>query len=134
MQPWTEFAKKYATTQNILYDVALESVECQQAYQTYKDDQKEKHRARVIAMTSKVDGFRKEKHRARVLAMATKVEVLVQAAAEAEVQRSEPPPQISELSPQIPCMTIPETRPTTAPQQRVHIKRGPRKTMVFTNK
>ena len=82
MLSWIEFVKKYTLQNNNLYDTALEMTECVEAYNKYKEELREKHRARIQAMQQKVqtniDTVRKERHRARIQAMQTKVEVLVQ--------------------------------------------------------
>jgi hypothetical protein len=122
MLPWLEFVKKYALQQNILYDTALVLPECLDAYQRYKAEQLERHRARVRGLASQVqrnvEEAKRERHRARVLAMNTKVDELVKEERVIQNQRV----LISELSEkisfkgeadanQITCMTTAEPPP-----------------------
>ena len=82
MLSWFKFVEKYAQEKNILYDTALDSSECIKAYKIQQEEYREKHRARVVAMSSNVqrnmNEMRKEMHRMRVLAMKDKVAQLVQ--------------------------------------------------------
>jgi hypothetical protein len=131
MQSWTEFAKKYALQKNILYDNALESDECQQAYQRYKAELRERHKARIQNLSNQVqrnvEEAKRERHRARVLAMNTKVEQLAQQERVVKNQRT----LISELMEkikadevskqevkEITCMTTPEPPPPPPPPPR----------------
>jgi hypothetical protein len=82
MLSWFDFAQKYALQKNILYDNAVESYECINAYRKYKDELRERHRARIQNLASHVqrdvEEVKRERHRARVLAMTKKVDELVQ--------------------------------------------------------
>jgi hypothetical protein len=149
MLQWPGFVEKYAKEHNILYDTALESSECIAKYQKYRDDQREKHRQRKLAMSEKADGFRKEKHRQRILAMSAKADKVVQEFQE-QIQQ-----QISEHSENnhekyenkiIQCRLPPTSVPTIpipipqntavvaeSPKCPVRPKQIQRKTMIFTN-
>jgi len=163
MLPWLEFVKKYALQQNILYDTALVLPECLDAYQRYKAEQLERHRARVRGLASQVqrnvEEAKRERHRARVLAMNTKVDELVKEERVIQNQRvliselSEKiataataiaiaPTEVSSNPPPPPPRPIPQSPPTHYATRnhtgysrtRPSIGRNQRKTMVFTMK
>jgi hypothetical protein len=131
MLSWFDFAQKYALQKNILYDNAIESYECINAYQRYKAELRERHKARIQNLAShvqrNVEEVKRERHRARVLAMNTKVEQLVQQESVIKNQRV----LISELTEkiradevveqedkQITCMTTPDPPPPPLPSPR----------------
>jgi len=147
MLSWIEFVKKYTLQNNHLYDTALEMTECVEAYNKYKEELREKHRARIQAMQQKVqtniDAVRKERHRARIQAMQTKVEELVQQNKPTQPTQQnnliECPTGISIPNEEITCRTptppIVAAAPTPAPAaNRILAFRRHRQpnTMVFT--
>ena len=126
MLSWFDFAQKYALQKNILYDNAVESYECINAYRKYKDELRERHRARIQNLAShvqrNVEEVKRERHRERVLAMTKKVDELVQQDLLIKNQRI----LVSEISEkfadkveadvddnQITCMTTAEPPPPT---------------------
>jgi len=124
MLSWFDFAQKYALQKNILYDNAVESYECINAYQKYKDELRERHRARIQNLASHVqrniEEVKRERHRARVLAMTKKVDELVQQDLVIKNQRI----LVSEISEkfadkvdanQLTCMTTAEPPPPPTP-------------------
>ena len=124
MQSWTEFAKKYALQKNTLYDNAIESDECQQAYQRYNDELRERHKVRIQNLSNhvqrNVEEFKRERHRARVLAMNSKVEQLIQQERVIKNQRviiselsekMKPDEVVEKDDKEITCMTAPEPPP-----------------------
>jgi hypothetical protein len=129
MLSWFDFAQKYALQKNILYDNAVESYECINAYRKYKDELRERHRARIQNLAShvqrNVEEVKRERHRERVLAMTKKVNELVQQDLVIKNQRI----LISEISEkfaadkveadvddnQITCMTTAEPPPPPPP-------------------
>jgi hypothetical protein len=133
MLSWFDFAQKYALQKNILYDNAVESYECINAYRKYKDELRERHKERIQNLAShvqrNVEEVKRERHRARVLAMTKKVDELVQQDLVIKNQRI----LVSEISEkfaankaddnQITCMTTaepptppPPPRPTSPPR------------------